>query len=471
MNKKLLKKLQARHEQRLTQLRTLIESGEVREADLPGIQDDIDGVIEELQGIKDALGEDEGDGSSEGDDDDSAARGEGDENRSGNESGDEGNEDSEPETGGNENRAGMMTQEQRDGLLGAIRSGLNSRALTKSKENRVKEVRRKFAEYVIGKVSDSEARALGIVSGNGGVVVPKEIVPEVISYAQEINPLRTDGTMHRTNSQLGFPVLVKKATAQGHKEERGVNQPIPDTTIEFDEIVLDPTEFDALALITKKLMNRSDIPIEDIVMEELGKAYAEKEGIYFFRGDEVGNVNPGALQKKAVQVYATKEVVDGETTSVVAIDGKNGPELHDALVDMKNAVKASVRRVSKWYLNDAAIGLVEKMKDNEGRPLYSPTDQLQKGIDGKLLNYPVSVTEFADKAMDDPDTPIFYFGDPKSFHMQEVIGSLEVQKLVEKYADTNHIGLKIYNLLDGQLLYSPLEPTMYMMEIGAVPNP
>ncbi|EHU8855044.1 phage major capsid protein, partial [Enterococcus faecalis] len=34
MNKKLLRQLQARHEQRLSDLRGQIESGEVREADL-----------------------------------------------------------------------------------------------------------------------------------------------------------------------------------------------------------------------------------------------------------------------------------------------------------------------------------------------------------------------------------------------------------------------------------------------------
>ena len=55
--------------------------------------------------------------------------------------------------------------------------------------------------------------------------------------------------------------------------------------------------------------------------------------------------------------------------------------------------------------------------------------------------------------------------------MQEVEGALETQTLVEKYSDTNHIGIKIYNLLDGQLIYSPLEPTMYKLELGVIPNP
>ena len=60
MNKKLLKKLQARHEQRLTELRGRIESGEVREADLEAVKEEIDSVIDELNGIKDELGADSG---------------------------------------------------------------------------------------------------------------------------------------------------------------------------------------------------------------------------------------------------------------------------------------------------------------------------------------------------------------------------------------------------------------------------
>lgn len=58
MNKELLKKLKARQEQRLEELRGKIESGELREADIEGVQQEIDAVIEELNGIKDALVDD-----------------------------------------------------------------------------------------------------------------------------------------------------------------------------------------------------------------------------------------------------------------------------------------------------------------------------------------------------------------------------------------------------------------------------
>lgn len=39
-------------------------------------------------------------------------------------------------------------------------------------------------------------------------------------------------------------------------------------------------------------------PIEQIVVDELKKAYVRKEINYMFNGDDAGNENPGALAKK-----------------------------------------------------------------------------------------------------------------------------------------------------------------------------
>ncbi|PGB63957.1 capsid protein [Bacillus toyonensis] len=35
----------------------------------------------------------------------------------------------------------------------------------------------------------------------------------------------------------------------------------------------------------------------------------------------------------------------------------------------------------------------------------------------------------------------------------------------EIYTNVNEVGLKLYNLLDGKLIYSEVEPTVYSLEI------
>ncbi|MBV6552796.1 phage major capsid protein, partial [Acinetobacter soli] len=69
------------------------------------------------------------------------------------------------------------------------------------------------------------------------------IASEVITYAQEENLLRKYGVVKRTAGDVKYPFLVKKATANVSKKERTTD--VPETDIEFDEITLDPAEFDA----------------------------------------------------------------------------------------------------------------------------------------------------------------------------------------------------------------------------------
>lgn len=445
MNKKLLRQLQARHEQRLSELRGQIESGEVREEDLDSINEEIDGLIDELKGIKEELDEvstdeessDENNDSENSDTTAATATDTDGEGRS-----------TEVEE---ENRSGMISQEQRDGLLGSIRNGMQARN-TLSKEQREKQIRKAFADFVIGNISESEARSLGIETGNGSVTVPEVIASEVISYAQEENLLRKYGTVIRTAGDVKYPILVKKAEANVNKKERTTD--IAETAIQFDEILLDPAEFDALATVTKKLLKMSGVPVEDIVVEELKKAYVRKEINYMFNGDDAGNENPGALAKKAV---AFEKPVD--LTAAGA-----GQKLYDALIEFKNTPVTEVMKKGRFIINRAALTAIEKMKTDDGFPLLRPFTQAEGGIGYQLVGYPVDWTDAADKK-GEPDTPVLYFGDFSAFKIQEVIGALEIQKLVEKFSGKNQVGFQIYNLLDGQLVYSPFEPAVYRYEI------
>lgn len=440
MNKKLLRKLKARTEKRLSQLQAQVEANEVREADLEAVNEEIDGLIDELKSIKEELGDDNADEEKEGAEE---STGDGSDSAEGR-SAEEAETDTEADNN-NENREGMITQEQRDGLIGNIRQGMNARNVMTG-EKREKQIRKAFANFVIGKISETEARALGVEAGNGTVTIPDFMSREIITYAAEENIMRRLATRVSTDENIKYPVLVKKAQAQGHKKERGDNDPIPSTDIEFDEIELEPTEFDALAKVTLKLLKRTGLPIEQIVMDELKKAYVRKEIQYMINGDEAGNVNPGALSKKAVE-FKTDE-----------------KDLYNALVKMKNTVKKDIRKKSRWIINTAALTKIETMKTDDGFPLLRPLDAPVEGCNYKLLGFLVEEEDAVDKT-DAPDVPVFYFGDFSYFHIQDVNGSMEVQKLIEKYADTNMVGFKIYALLDAQLIYSPFEVPVYRYEL------
>ncbi|MCV9884705.1 phage major capsid protein [Metabacillus halosaccharovorans] len=440
MNRRLLLSLQRRNNARLTELRGQLERNEVRAEDLEAVQQEVQTLADEAQEIADALanlGEDPEDPPA----DPPADPEEDPENR------DDDPADPEDPPADPENRSGI-TEAQRSAVLNVIGQGLSTRG-HRSTQTRSREIRSAFANFVVGNITESEARSLGVEINNGSVTVPVEISREIITYAQEENLLRRYGSYVNTDADVKYPVLVRKAEAQGHKSERTTNE-IPETDIEFDSIDLDPTEFDALATITKKLLKRTGVKIEQIVIDELKKAYVRKETKYMFKGDEAGNENPGSLEKKAVAYYEAEAV------------GTDDQKLYKQLVLLKNQPVTEVLKKSMWIINRAALTRLEGMLDLNGRPLLY---EAPNGVGYKLLGHTVDFTDAADGS--DPTKPVFYFGDFKAFHIQEIKGGMELQKLVEKFAGTNKVGFQIYNLIDGQLIYSPFEPAMYRYEVGA----
>ncbi len=436
MKKKFLLKLRKKAEAKLLSLRTQLEgTEELREEEIVEIQEEVTELSDEIRELDEAIEEAEDDEDKGSEDDD-----------------DGGTDDDDDDSGKSEDRGQPGSPEKRSAAMTAIKTALSTRnaSSTKKKEQ---EVRSAFANFVVGRISEQEARSLGVDINNGSVVIPEVIVSEVITYAQEENLLRKYGTVHRTKGDVKYPVLVRKAAANVSKSERTTD--IPETDIEFDEILLSPAEFDALATVTKKLLAMSGVNVENIVIEELKKAYVRKETNYMFNGDDANNENPGSLAKKAVPYYET-EAVDLATAGW-------SQKLYQQLVKVKNQPVTEVLRKSMWIVNRAALTALEGMTDTTGRPLLhvDGTDS----VSYKLLGHRLDFTDAADG--EDADAPVFYFGDFKAFHIQDVIGGMQLQKLVEKFAGTNKIGYQIYNLLDGQLVYSPFEPAVYRYEVGA----
>ncbi|UPW82732.1 phage major capsid protein [Lysinibacillus sp. Ag94] len=447
--RKLLLALQQRNNARLTELRGQLERNEVPAEDLEAVQAEVQELANQAQEIADELANlDEGDQGGGGED---TGSGEGDgEDRGGNSESEEGNEEGDDEGEGRS----AISGEQRSAIMTQIGKGLSTRG-HKSTKKREQEVRSAFANFVAGKITETEARSLGIEAGNGSVTVPEVVASEVITYAQEENLLRKYGSTHKTKGNVKYPVLVKKADANVNKKERAASNPISETTIEFDEILLSPAEFDAIATVTQKLLSMSDAPIETIVIDELKKAYVRKETNYMFNGDDAGNENPGALAKKSVKYY--------ETIPVDVTAAGYSQKLYSQLVKLKGQPVTEVLKKSMWIVNRAALTILEDMTDTTGRPLLH--QDATDGVGYKLLGHKLDFTDAADG--DDSTKPVFYFGDFKAFHIQDVIGGMKLQKLLETYASTNRVGFKIYNLLDGQLVYSPFEPAVYRYEVGA----
>lgn len=335
----------------------------------------------------------------------------------------------------------------RSRVLGIIGKGLESRGEKKlGKLNK----RSAFLRYLSGRLNQSQARSLGIRFNNGKVLVPTELSKEIISYVQEENPLRAAATIHKTKGMQGFPVQVKKADANIVEEERDDSNLIPFTDLEFDDVYLDPKEFDAIIKVTKKLTHMSEFDIEAIVLDELKSAYLRKEAFWHFSAP----TNPGSLAKKAVKFV----VAEGTVNKYLK------------LIQLKNALPTSMRAKARWMINRQAQTELESILDNNGNPILK--DSGNEEFSHTLFTFPVIVTDYADEwnvsgSKYDPSKPMIYFGDFSYFHIQDVLGTLEIELLRELFARENKIGFEIYHISDGQLIYGPFETPVYFLDILA----
>ena len=72
-----------------------------------------------------------------------------------------------------------------------------------------------------------------------------------------------------------------------------------------------------------------------------------------------------------------------------------------------------------------------------------------------LLGFPLDCIDAVKGSVD--SIAVFYFGDFSSFVIQENSDGLEIEVMREMYMSVKEVGLKLYNLLDGKLIYSEVE--------------
>ena len=100
--------------------------------------------------------------------------------------------------------------------------------------------------------------------------------------------------------------------------------------------------------------------------------------------------------------------------NVVTLTGNISTLNHDALVDATRKIDLKFKRNAKpkWYMSQDAIAIIEKLKDEDWRPLYRTLDNWEKWY---LLWYPVELTDVMPSGAIGNDTPFIVFWSLKHF--------------------------------------------------------
>lgn len=278
-------------------------------------------------------------------------------------------------------------------------------------------------EFKLLQISDAET---------GGYLAIAEYVAEIIKTITEFSPVRSIARIRPTSNQS---VQIPKRTGQfpaywiaeaGEKAEA--------TGLKYGLETVTPHGMAALVKITKENLEDSVFNLQAEITAEMGEQFAVLEGAGFLSGDGVGKPE-GILTNPTVVAAA----ITSTTNDVVAPD-----DVYKLIYGLKEAYTRNARFLMKRSTVQA-FRLLKEATTNAF--IWQPG--LAAGQPNTLGGYPV--VECTDMpAIADAALAVAY-GDFKAGYTIVDRIQIEIQRLVEKYAEFNEIGFIGRKRVDGQV--------------------
>ncbi|MEP5632266.1 MAG: phage major capsid protein [Tateyamaria sp.] len=156
-------------------------------------------------------------------------------------------------------------------------------------------------------------------------------------------------------------------------------------TPSIDRITISLHELSALPKASQRLLDDAAFDIEGWLAGRIADKFARAEAASFINGDGVDKPK-GFLAHTSVDndIWAWGNLGYVPT-------GVDGVVTADAIIELVYALGATYRANASFVMNSKTAGLVRKLKDNDGRFLWS--DGLAAGQPAVLMGYPVLVAE------------------------------------------------------------------------------
>ena len=230
-----------------------------------------------------------------------------------------------------------------------------------------------------------EGKALSTaVNSDGGYLVDPQTSETVKSVLNATASIRAIANVVNVDA-TSFDVLIDHTEmGAGWATESG--SLVETDTPQIDRITIQLHELSALPKASQRLLDDSAFDIENWLAGRIAQKFARSEADAFINGDGVDKPR-GILNVPSVDndVWAWGNLGYVPT----GFDGDIGGA--DAIVDLVYALGAEYRANATFVMNSRTAGLVRKLKDADGRFLWS--DGLAAGEPARLMGYPVLVAE------------------------------------------------------------------------------
>jgi HK97 family phage major capsid protein len=286
----------------------------------------------------------------------------------------------------------------------------------------------------IGNVSPEIRNALQSDSdvGGGYLTASEEFssrLIEVVDNEVFVRRLATKTTL-TTAQSLGIPARTADVDDAVWTSEIATGT--ADTGLVLGKREFKPHPLAKRILISKKLL-RLNSAVQDLVIRRLGYKVGVSEEKAYMSGS--GAEQPlGVFTASASGIDTSRDVKTGSATGFVT--PSTGVSPSDCITDMLYGLKAQYQANATFIFNRTIVQEIRKFKDLYNQYIWQPG--LTAGEPDRILNRPFYMSEYA------PNTKTNgkYIGVCGDFSKYEIVDALniEIQVLLELYAETNQVG-------------------------------
>ena len=225
------------------------------------------------------------------------------------------------------------------------------------------------------------------VAADGGYLVDPQTSDRIQSLLLSTSSLRSIANVVQVEA-TSFDVIVDRSeVGSGWATETAATTETATPVIERISIKLH--ELAAMPKASQRLLDDSAFDVEGWLAEKIATRFTRAEAAAFINGDGVDKPRGILLPTKVADAtwtwgnigyIPTGAAADFATTNAV-----------DCIVNLVYALGADYRANSAFVMNSKTVGAVRKMKDADGRFMWS--DGLAANEPARLMGYPVVVSE------------------------------------------------------------------------------
>ena len=290
--------------------------------------------------------------------------------------------------------------------------------------------RAEFEAYIRATVSGEQVRAEGtnMTMSANGAIIPKTIAKKIIDRVENICDIFARTTKYHTKGVLEIPVIDTEngdVVVAYAEEFKGLTSNVNG----FKTVKLQGHLFAALALVSKSLINNTDIDVVDIVIARIAlglKRFLEKECLIGTEGMFDG-------------VLSTENIVTAKSATALTAD---------EIIALQGTVPDALQENCVFIMHPKTRDIIRTLKYEDGTYVMNPN--LQDAFSGRILAKKVCISDQMPQIGNEGGLPVIFYGDPSGLHCK-ITEDISLEVLREKYSDYHAIGLQVWAEMDTKI--------------------